>query len=49
MIKCLTEKGYFQLKGYNDDISVILNDDEYFNGREKSEGQQIYKATFYLF
>lgn len=48
MIKCLTEKGYFQLKGYNDDISVILNDDEYFNGREKSEGQKIYKATFYL-
>jgi hypothetical protein len=36
------------LKENNDDVSVILNDDEYFNGREKSEGQQIYKATFYL-
>lgn len=48
MIKCLSDKGYFQIKGYQDDLNVILDDDDYFNGRDKKEGAQIYKATFYL-
>lgn len=50
MIKCLSSNGYFQMKGYDDDLDVILEDDQYFNGREDVEDlkSDIYKVSFYL-
>ncbi len=50
MIKCLSSNGYFQMKGYDDDLDIILEDDQYFNGREDLEDlkSDIYKVSFYL-
>ena len=51
MIKVLSANGYFQLKGYNDSLDVILTEEIYLNGAEtiqKKEYSAIYKASFYL-
>lgn len=51
MIKVLSANGYFQLKGYNDPLDVILTEEIYLNGAEtiqKKEYSAIYKASFYL-
>ena len=51
MIKVLSANGYFQLKGSNDSLDVILTEEIYLNGAEtiqKKEYSAIYKASFYL-
>jgi len=48
MIKVLSDKGYFQLKAYNDTMSVIKTEAEYMLGREDSQKYLIFQATFYL-
>ncbi len=50
MIKCLTQNGYFTMKAYDDDISVIQDEDQYLRGREKNDTMKsdIYKVSFYL-
>ena len=51
MIKVLSANGYFQLKGYNDSLDVILSEEIYLNGVEAIDGENynsIYKASFYL-
>ena len=51
VIKVLSANGYFQLKGYNDSLDVILTEEIYLNGAEtiqKKEYSAIYKASFYL-
>lgn len=35
MVKCLGKYGVYTMKGYNDDISVILDDDDYLSGNFK--------------
>lgn len=51
MIKVLSANGYFQIKGYDQTLDVILEEEIYLNGHEtiqKKEYSAIYKATFYL-
>ena len=48
MTKVLSEGGYFQLKGYDQNTDTILEDEEYINGRETTQKSKIYKASFYL-
>ena len=48
MIKVLSDKGFFNLKGYDDPLSTILNEEEYINGREEITPTYIYKASFYI-
>jgi len=50
MIKCLSDSGYFQLKGYSDDLDIILQEEDYFGSREKNsvKHSDIYKVSFYL-
>ena len=48
MVKVLSNKGYFQLKSYDEDMGAILDPDKYINGREGIEAYSIYKASFYI-
>jgi hypothetical protein len=51
MIKVLSANGYFQLKGFDQSMDAILEEEVYLNGHEtvqKKEYSAIYKATFYL-
>jgi hypothetical protein len=48
MVKVLSNKGYFQLKSYDEDMGAILNEDKYVSGREGIEAYSIYKASFYI-
>ena len=48
MIKVLSDKGYFTLKNYSDNIEVILEEIDYVNGREDVGEYTIYKASFYI-
>jgi hypothetical protein len=48
MIKVLSDKGFFQLKGYNDSIESISTEEEYILGREDIGKTSFYKVTFYL-
>jgi len=48
MIKVLSDKGFFQLKGYNDSMDSIKTEEEYILGREEIGETGIYKVTFYL-
>ena len=48
MIKCLSDIGYFQLKGADEALDVILGEEEYFNSRADRNHDHIFKASFYL-
>ena len=49
MVKVLSNnKGYFQLKSYDEGMEAILDPDKYVNGREGIEAYSIYKASFYI-
>ena len=48
MVKVLSNKGYFQMKSYDDSMDVILNEDDYINSREGIEAPTIFKASFYI-
>jgi hypothetical protein len=48
MIKGLSAVGYITLKGYNDNLDAILDEEDYFNSRENSEHGSLYKVSFYL-
>ena len=48
MIKVLSDKGFFQLKGYNDSMESIKTEEEYILGREEIGETGIYKVSFYL-
>lgn len=48
MIKCLSEVGYFQLKGADEGLDVILGEEEYFNSRANRDHDHIFKVSFYL-
>ncbi len=51
-VKVLSANGYFQIKGAHQSIDVILDEDEYINGRETVDTKNyncIYKASFYLY
>lgn len=48
MVKVLSDKGYFQIKGYTESMSVILNEDDYVNGRNDVTEYTIFKASFFI-
>lgn len=48
MVKVLTNQGWITLKGYDDDSSVILSEEEYLGAREKKNLPQIYKVSFFI-
>ena len=48
MIKVLSNKGFFQIKGYTDGFDVILDENDYINGKEGVEAYTMYKASFYI-
>lgn len=47
-IKCLSEVGYFQLKGEDQGLDAILDEEEYFNSRANRSHDHIFKVSFYL-
>jgi len=48
MIKVLSNQGYFTMKHYDDDMSVVMTEQDYLNGREGIEAYTLYKASFYI-
>lgn len=48
MIKVLSNLGYFQIKGYDDSLDMILSEEDYLNSRNGAEPYTIYKASFYI-
>lgn len=48
MIKVLSNLGYFHLKGYDDDMDIILSEQDYLKSRKGPEPYTIYKASFYI-
>lgn len=50
MIKVLSEAGYFTLKHFDAPNNVIIDDEDYFNGREDIDVKRgfIYKVSFYM-
>ncbi len=50
MIKALSDQGYFTLKNYQDELDIILDEEAYFTGKEKSDikHENIFKVSFYL-
>jgi hypothetical protein len=48
MIKCLSDVGYFQLKGMDQGLDVILDEEEYFNSKANRKHDHIFKVSFYL-
>jgi hypothetical protein len=48
MVKVLSDKGYFTIKNYDDNMNSILDEDEYINGREGISSYSIYKVSFFV-
>jgi hypothetical protein len=48
MIKCMSDIGYFQLKGEDQGLDAILDEEEYFNSKANRSHDHIFKVSFYL-